>query len=527
MMHGLSVWATYCALRELFHRSFLAVLLAASFAILIPSLSDIGAGINLETPAALIGSLTLYTSALILKRGLNWRRVIAVSLELVIGYTLKGTIWPIFIIVPFIFWLKLSRRHQFLLSSLAAISLAVGGLWYTQPFWSGVADWFLPLPRSTPGWYLLYRTDHESIVGKYSLQTTTEGLSLSSTSYSYNVPDTVTQYIPPDVLSRLRGRTITFGVWARAADGEATAETSHCESDVSESVHPLVLVSQKWTFHFSKYQVPPQAKWLRCALGMPQPFRSVIWYDGMILAEGEYLEAQPIVYSDMNGSQGVWSGKPFINLLQNPSAENAWRQVNPFLGFPFPVNQRIVSLLSWELTGPAWINLARWSLVSFWSTFGGEQPGLSSRQMIPLAILTLVAVMGVLRLLLIDFPRKQYIFHSTISRRGFTVLLVATFSVLGLIIYRADIVPFRDVIFDFSSMRHASAGWSAMCALLALGILRWIPVRYQRFAVSSLIIALFLINMHIFLRVQLPLYTCSYNAPVPGGQSCLWILPLD
>ncbi len=525
-MHGLSVWATYRAVRELFPRSYLAVLLATSLTILIPSLSDIGAGINLEIPAALIGALTFYTVALVLKYGLSWHRAVALCSELVIGYTLKGTIWPIFIIIPFAFWLKLSRPLRVFSLSLAVISVAVGGVLYAQPFWSGAAKWFFPLPRSTPGWSLPHRTDRDSVLGRYSFQTTVEGLPLSTSSYSYDVPDTIVQYLPTEILPRLQGKSITFGVWVRAAEGTVTVTAPRCESDDANSA-PSVYVSKEWKFHMFIYQVPMQAKWLRCVLGMPQPFRSIVWYDGAILVEGEYPETQSIVYSDANGSSGVWSGKPFINLLQNPSAEDSWLQVNPGVGYPYPLNQRIDSFLSWQLTAPAWFAVIRWSLVSFWSAFGGEQPGLSPKQMIPLAILTLVAIAGVARLIILDFPHQQYIFHSNVSRQGFAMLLVAALSILGLIIYRADIVPFREIIFDFSSMRHASAGWLAICALLSLGILRWIPARHQRFAVSSLIIALFLINMHIFLRVQLPFYTCIYNAPAPGWPSCLWILPLD
>ena len=264
-MHGLSVWVTYRAVRELFPRYNLVVLLAASFATLIPSLSDIGAGINLEVPAALIGTLTLYTVALVLKYGLSWRRAVALCLELVIGYTLKGTIWPIFIIIPFAFWLKFSRRYQVLSLSLAAISIAVGGLWYAQPFWSGAAKWFFPLPRSTPGWSLPHRTDRDSVLGRYSFQTTVEGLSFPISPYVYGVPNTIVQYVPAEVLSRLRGQTITFGVWMRAVERDVKVLAPHCESGLAVSA-PLLHVSEEWKFYTFTSQVPTQSEWLRCAL---------------------------------------------------------------------------------------------------------------------------------------------------------------------------------------------------------------------------------------------------------------------
>ena len=147
--------------------------------------------------------------------------------------------------------------------------------------------------------------------------------------------------------------------------------------------------------------------------------------------------------------------------------------------------------------------------------------------MIPLALITALAIAGVIWTLIVDLPRRQYYLKQAVSRRGLALLLFTAVAVLSLIVYRADVTPFRSTALDFSSMRHASAGWTAISALLAIGLLKWVPRQYQKLFIASTIIALFVLNMHIFLRVQLPLYLCSYNASVPGGQSCMWILPLD
>jgi hypothetical protein len=413
------------------------------------------------------------------------------------------------------------------MASVAVIVLALFSAW------RGTANWFYPLPRSVPAVLLPNQIRQSSVIGEYSLETTShgyrvfrDGAFITSPAAKDTLSENIIQILPEQVVKQLRGKKMSFGVWARAAESGAAVYQPYCQIDQADVLKRDVQLNSRWQFLSIVYDIPPSTSRMSCALGTPKK-DGVAWYDGMILAEGEFANNESVIYLNHDALLGTWGGKPFVNLLRNPSAEQSWLQIDPFLGYPFPVNQRIVSFLSWELTGPAWINLVRWSLVSFWATFGGEQPGLSSRQMIPFAGLTLVALTGIAWIAIYDLPRQRGVFSQPTSRYGFWMLILATAAIALLIIYRADIVPFREVIFDFSSMRHASAGWLAICALLALGILRWIPKQYQRFVVSSLIVALFLVNMHIFLRVQLPLYTCSYNAPVPGGQSCLWILPLD
>jgi hypothetical protein len=534
-IHVLFLLATFATLHELFPKQRELALLATGFAALIPSFSDIMSGVNLDAPAALTGALIAYTSARVIRRGVTFSLLCAVVAEAIIGYALKGTVWPLFLlfIFSFVVWLPVQHRKALILlvGSMASTSLILLVIFSA---WLGAANWFYPLPRPVSALLLPNQNKQASVTGEYSLETTSYsygifrdvGFVTSPPTAKTSSSESIIQILPEQTVNRLRGRKVTFGVWARAAEHEATVYQPYCQIDRVDVLKRDVQLDSQWQFLSAVYDIPLNAAYVSCALGVPSK-DGVAWYDGMILAEGEFANDGLVTYFNSNALSGTWGGKPFVNLLRNPSAEQAWLQVDPFLGFPFPVNQRIVSFLSWELTGPAWINLARWSLVSFWATFGGEQPGLSPRQMIPLAILTVVALSGIVWTMIYDLPRERGIFSQPVSRYGFWMLIVAVAAIAALIIYRADIVPFREVIFDFSSMRHASAGWSAMCALLALGILRWIPLRHQRFAVSSLIIALFLINMHIFLRVQLPLYTCSYNAPIPGGQSCLWILPLD
>lgn len=527
---------SYFTTLEIFPKKKLLALFATGIIVLMPSFSDVFAGVNLDAPSALMGSTIIYTLARLLRRGWSWGIASALMAEVVIAYTLKGTILPLFVLIPFCVWLLLPMKYRWVVLGVGAVGCFTLGAILWRSVWFGTASWFYPLPRSSLGLFLPSQTDQDKVIGQYSLETTAWGgktgvipeAPLSDPIESLSavlVVDRIIQNLPETSARQLRGKMITLGVWARTTTGDAAVFRPHCHTN-NDLTTSYIRLSSHWQFLTSNYFVPFNAERLQCSLGVPTQ-GAVAWYDGAVLVEGDFESEKSIVYWDANGLSGTWGGKPFINLLENPSAERTWIQILPSLGLPYTLNQRIVSLLSLRLILPAWSKMLRWSLVGLWATFGGEQPGLSSMQMIPLAVVTLFAIMGVGRIFIEDLLHQKRSFVQKISRREFWLLLMSVISIAFLILYRADIVPFRSVIFDFSSMRHASAGWMSISSLLALGLLCWIPKKQHKTFVASALLVLFVLNMHIQLRVQYPLYNCISTSGVPGGQTCLWILPLN
>jgi hypothetical protein len=86
-----------------------------------------------------------------------------------------------------------------------------------------------------------------------------------------------------------------------------------------------------------------------------------------------------------------------------------------------------------------------------------------------------------------------------------------------MVFYRSDFVPSTASIVVWSVTRHASAGLSATSALLALGLLRWLPRRAQPWGLAALALGLFALNLWILLGVQLPFIRC----PAPLPTDCL------
>jgi hypothetical protein len=325
----------------------------------------------------------------------------------------------------------------------------------------------------------------------------------------------VVQYFPERLVRGLRGKSITYGAWVRAADGEAIVSELMCATSDEKPVGELA-VSSKWQFHAVSFQVPADADHLGCFLSLPAVGESVL-YDGMVAGEGTFPTDRAPEFAGPDGQTGVWAGEPFVNLLANPSAEEVWPQVGPDVGYPYLLNNRIVAVLDWQRTLPAWYDLTRWMLVNFWSGFGGIQPGLSSLQMIPLALITVLAALGITLIVVKDLPRRTSPFTTAPARLGFWLLLAAGLVVILLLLYRADIVAYQATMLIWSSTRHASAGRIALSALLAMGALRWVPRRWQRFAVAVGLLALFCVNIYILLFVQYPFQHC----PVPSSMECL------
>ncbi len=490
-LNGFIIGLAYLTIRELFPRQRPLALATAGLTAFIPSISDMMTGVNLDAAVAFVGALVIYTLARIIRRGLTLARLTALIVEAGLGYTLKGTAWPLFLVIAFAFWLRLPGRIRLVAGGGVVLGGVAALVWFNPFNWRGTANWFYQTSYQT---VLPERTDASSVVGRYSLEAAAqEG--------AY-----VLQYFPERVVQRLRGKTVTYGVWARAPAGSATVPLPVLGSGGEPGDSKLIL-SAVWHFYGAVTQVPAGAEHLGFFLGS-----GGVWYDGMVVAEGNFPTDRAPDYT-----HGTWGGRPFVNLLENPSAEDVWPQVAPDVGGEYVLNNRIAAILAWRRTLPAWFGLIRWLLANFWSSFGGLLPGLSSTQMILPGLLTALAVAGVALVVVRDLPRRIVPFESDSARLGFWMLAAAGLAVIFLVLYRADLVPNQATMLIWSSARHASAGRIALTALLAMGLLRWVPRRWQRWTIAIGLAALFLVNTYIFLQVQYPFQHCA----LPVVTDCL------
>ena len=163
----------------------------------------------------------------------------------------------------------------------------------------------------------------------------------------------------------------------------------------------------------------PEGNGERIWVGLdPEPIlqHNQIFYDGLVLLNSAISSELPPVFSDEQGTAGVWGGEPFANLLRNGSAEGMGLRVSPWLddigARIMPDNTRpaaiLTYLLDWKDVLWHYRLTAGRLFRTFWAEFGwGHVPLLGHK---PYRVLLIVSSAG-----LIGFV---YWFFRRIARRN-------------------------------------------------------------------------------------------------------------
>jgi len=502
LLHLLIIALTYGTLRALLPGGSAPwlPLAAATLAAFLPSYSDMLSAVNLDAGIAAAGALYMWALARLLREGWRWRLAGLLLLAAVLGVGAKETFWPL---VPAtgaaLAWLRLGRRAR-ALAALGAAALLAGAFVWLQPFTTGgAAYWFDADWEFGHDATLAPRAQTAAPVGRWALRVDGE------------MSEGVWQFFPEARLGLLRGQTVTWGAWLRAAPPAEVTLGLHDGSDWLAA--RTVQAGPDWAFYGGSAALPAGLSHLAVRLGSTTD-GGYVEYDGAVLALGEYPAAAPPVFSGSGAARGVWGGQPFANLLLNASGETAWPQVKEQYNVrPRNLNTRLNALLAWRRTLPAFAGLARWLLANFWSGFGGLLPGLSAAQLIPLALVSLWSAGGLALVALRDLPRGTGLGRARAARLGLWVLGAAALAAWFAVLYRSDFVPSTANVIVWAVTRHASAGLSATAALLAVGLLRWVPPRAQPWVAAALLLGLFLLNTWILLGVQIPYYNCPSGPP--------------
>ena len=103
-----------------------------------------------------------------------------------------------------------------------------------------------------------------------------------------------------------------------------------------------------------------------------------VYYDGMVLVEGDYSSAAPPEFLDANAESGTWGGQPFENLLRNASGEQAGLRLRGWVDrlgsrfLPDQIQPSFVAayLLDWRGAAFSYLASAERLLHTFWGAFG-------------------------------------------------------------------------------------------------------------------------------------------------------------
>jgi hypothetical protein len=321
------------------------------------------------------------------------------------------------------------------------------------------------------------------------------------------------QYLPDGLAAGLAGKPITFGAWLRAPQGEAVQ--GPLWDDGTQRAGPAATATGEWQWVGATAVVAPAARTGAIVLAPPASGAAVL-FDGLVLVEGDYPPGAPPAFADQSGRAGEWGGRPFANLLLNPSAEATWPALRT-QGAPrdfVAYNGRIRSLLAWQRTAAAYPSIARWLFAGFWSEFSGLHPGLSVLQLIPFGLFTAAGTAGA-ALTAFAPPRRA----RPELRRAIRFFAPFAAIIWAAVILRADLWPNLPVVLSFAGARYALAATVPTLALLTIGSLYWLPARTQPKALAALALGLWFVGVYVLLRVQLPFYECLLLGN--GTGSCL------
>jgi hypothetical protein len=368
MLYVLTVWVAAKASAVLFAPQHPLRWLVPLMLATLPSVTDIMTAVNDDVGAVFVMSLFFLCAIRLLKNGINMRDMVAAVIVVVGCVFTKSTA---VIAVP-LFVLTL------------ALTLLRRRAWWV---WAGVAACvpiFLGLSLTFGDAQSWYRGQGQQVATSAS----GAGIPVGERAFQLQVePNTpawgvgIRQPLSPAQIAQLQGKRVTLGayMWASALPTGTVARTPiFSDQNINLNAHDLIYISTQPTFYSFSLTVPSNANFASIVLA---PFRTAnvpatVYFDGVVLAEGDFSPNTTPQFASPSGTDGTWDGKAFVNILRNPSAENRWLMLRPTIDRQFTrfIGSQASSTLSslFDLGTTGWyyrtaiVNLLR----SFWASFG-------------------------------------------------------------------------------------------------------------------------------------------------------------
>jgi len=333
---------------------------------LLPGFTDLMTAVNNDVLAVTVFSLFLWGSVRLIKNGLSLTDIMLVIGTAVLAFFSKNTALITWLLLPLVFLLTVFRgKLRWLAWSILIGVLVIGFILCVT--WEDAAFWYRANSQVEP----TRLADDKAVLGDYVLQLD------SQAEVTPRWLDPLFQPIPTDEAQGLRGKTVTLGVWIWTSNQSELPMPSI--NTPSISLFQLVPVSNHPKFYAIQIELPQDA--IRTWVSIPNPLEDSngwIFYDGFVLAEGKYPVDQIPSFSTLDGKQGEWGGRPFVNLLRNSSFEKAGPRViqllDDFSTKVLPDHTRLslilTSLFDWSATGYLYQLSIRHLFQTFWARFG-------------------------------------------------------------------------------------------------------------------------------------------------------------
>lgn len=364
IMFLLTLYAVWNAVGELVSKSHPAQWMIPLFMALLPGFADTMTSISDDVGAVLALSLFLWASLRLIQRGYSWFNLAALMLSLTACYWMKNTAWSALLLTPLVLMMAAFRKR------LRWLPIALTGLAFLTVVlyafsWDEASQWYRPQAQSQPSRYPVTQAPW----GQYALRIEKAGTS----------NNTITQPITNEQIIPLREKTVTFGAWMWADRATKISfprlEYALYPNKTGNSPRKLAILTNTPTFYSLTFKIPYAAEkaWVVLMPFTAPDHKNVeVYYDGIVLTEGQYLQGQPH-FQSADAISGTWNGTTIQNLIRNGSAEDSWMRMKPNLSaglkplFPYgSLDTFLVSLSDGAGTGWYYRGVAGQLFNTFW-----------------------------------------------------------------------------------------------------------------------------------------------------------------
>jgi hypothetical protein len=464
--------------------------------------------VNNDAAAVVVFSSFVWGAVRLIKYGFSWLSLLWVGITAGISYWIKNTIWLVY---PFLGLALLFASLDFIPADGKASRQLSGGVKKINSrilnlFVAGAIAVTLALCLiaifswgDAALWYRdTLQTDNTRITGA----TAPLGQSVFQLSYSggdpFAKPDRLIQFLPPAAGEILRGKDVVLGTWMWANRPIRVSAPMIGLYPVEGTSSFEIDLNQTPKFYGFKYTLLEPTGHIMVNLSPIN--RRIdgdvsIFFDGVVLAQGEYPVNEPPQFTEGDGKEGMWGGQPFINLLRNASAEKGGLRLRSWVDdigsnlIPDHGNPSLIlyTLMDTKSTGNYYLNSIKNLFRTFWAKFGwGHVPLSGHKPYRILGIMTLVSLFGL----------PLALWRNRDSLRWKKILFIGALvaGIWGISLVRGSIyLTWRTFL---PSARYAFPAIIPTMLALIIGWQAWTPMKRMKTLNATLLAGFFILDVY-------------------------------
>ena len=415
------IWVAYRICLELFGEGSPITWMVPLFLVTLPSFLDIMTAANNDASANLAFSLFLWASLLLIKKGASGVRLGALAGSIVLCLLTKSTAilalpLSVFVILLVLFRGKKWAKWGWIVIGAGLILMGVLLISWEEnapAFYYGIDINSSPvriesdsaplgtavITQESGGrrfYHLLTTEEREALAGKRVTMGAWIWADVPTSIQSVGVQEGQV-WIPSLSVSSVTTRPRIMLPWVsdKPSSGPKTIPFA------AESI-ALTTAPQFFAFSVDMPEVGGNMSWIYFPGSRDEGNR--VYWDGIVLAEGDFDGNLQPEFDDEDGSTGTWGGVPFTNLVRNASGEATWPLfagwVKDLINIPnrnVPSTSLMLSFLDFQATSIYYQISFERMFRTFWGVFGWANVALHGQKPYRFFfILTFIYILGIL-----------------------------------------------------------------------------------------------------------------------------------